>query len=467
MTGCEPVAGLGSFFDRLAGLRLIGLTLAVGIAGFAAAHEYTVAVGRGLDRVTVTVEFSSDVRSLYAGSREGRDNFESAATCDGEELERRGRVLNVTGAKCVTYESRLGRRADRGRLSLPGDVRWTTSDQWLWKPRRYRDLAVRFRLPDDVGVSVPWREVDGAFQVSRIGNSGNAVTLFGDLDQRRLQVGDVMIRLAGVDIDMAEVAPWIQTAADDVASVYGRFPIVEPQVVVLPTAGRRPSSHGVHFGHVIRDEGTAIQFFVDPSKTTEEMNTDWTAAHEFSHLMLPYTTRWISEGFASYYQNVLLARRGEYSENEVWRRLTRSFRQAANTRNPPRLRDLGERSFWEMRMLIYWSGAALALMADVELRTHPGEVDSLDALLGRLQACCLPARTSWSGRMLFERFDAIDGSSRLSSLHARFSDSEGMPRALDETLDALGVRVSGNAVWFDDTASLADVRRAIMAPREP
>ncbi len=45
----------------------------------------------------------------------------------------------------------------------------------------------------------------------------------------------------------------------------------------------------------------------------EDMYADWTATHEFSHLLLPrisWRQKWISEGFASYYQNVLMARAG-------------------------------------------------------------------------------------------------------------------------------------------------------------
>ena len=56
--------------------------------------------------------------------------------------------------------------------------------------------------------------------------------------------------------------------------------------------------------------------------------------------LLPYVVsgeKWISEGFASYYQNVLLARRGVYSESEVWQRLHRAFAQADAIADPPEL----------------------------------------------------------------------------------------------------------------------------------
>ena len=469
MTSFAPDAGLVSRTGWLARVFCaFGILAAAGVSANESPHQghrYLVTVDADLDSASVEAAFDHDVRYLYAGSRDAIENLESARSCGGETIERRGWRLVVAGESCITYRSRLSDRDGRGRLAIPDDVRWTTSDQWLWKPRRTRELSIGFSLPEGVEVSVPWQRMADGYRIPRIGSSGNAVTLFGNLSNKRIPIGDTAVRLTGAGVDMAEVEPWIRKAVTDVTSVYGRFPVPEPQVVVLPARRSGRSSHGVYFGHVIRDEGTAIQFYVDPSKTTEEMNTDWTAAHEFSHLLLPYTTRWVSEGFASYYQNVLLARRGEYSETEVWRRLTNSFGKAAAIRNPPRLADLGDRPFWEMRMLIYWSGAALALMADVELRNRGGGAASLDDLLDGLQDCCLPARTSWSGPMLFERFDEIDDSELMSSLFERFLASEGMPADVDVLLERLGVRRTGGRVWFDESAPLAGIRRAIMAKR--
>ena len=63
---------------------------------------------------------------------------------------------------------------------------------------------------------------------------------------------------------------------------------------------------------------------MDPDRPLDDLRTDWTATHEFSHLLLPYVSRrdrWLSEGLASYYQNVLRARDGRLSETDAWRKL--------------------------------------------------------------------------------------------------------------------------------------------------
>ena len=47
---------------------------------------------------------------------------------------------------------------------------------------------------------------------------------------------------------------------------------------------------------------------------------DWTAAHELSHLSIPFVGRsnmWFSEGYASYWQWQILLQQGIYSINEI------------------------------------------------------------------------------------------------------------------------------------------------------
>jgi predicted metalloprotease with PDZ domain len=78
-------------------------------------------------------------------------------------------------------------------------------------------------------------------------------------------------------------------------------------------------------------------------------------------------------------------------------------------------------------MKIYWSGAALALMADVELRHRSGGAESLDLVLDRMQACCLPSRRTWSGRELFEKFDSLIDEPLFVRLYERYANTRGFP----------------------------------------
>lgn len=71
----------------------------------------------------------------------------------------------------------------------------------------------------------------------------------------------------------------------------------------------------VEVRRVTRRDGETVGLFVNSERPIDDFYSDWTATHEFSHLMLPLLSqryRWISEGFASYFQNILMSRAGRY-----------------------------------------------------------------------------------------------------------------------------------------------------------
>ena len=127
----------------------------------------------------------------------------------------------------------------------------------------------------------------------------------------------------------------------------------------------------MQFGRVVRDGGETVELLVDPRGSKEDFLGDWTATHEFSHLMLPYVAsdqRWVSEGFAQYYQNVLLARAGRPTPEEAWQKIRSGLEQGRRSSPSLSPNQAAEEGIRTSRMKIYWSGAALALIADIELR---------------------------------------------------------------------------------------------------
>ena len=121
--------------------------------------------------------------------------------------------------------------------------------------------------------------------------------------------------------------------------------------------------------------------------------------------MLPYIKtryRWVSEGFASYYQNVLLARAGQYTEQRAWQKLWEGFERGRKSRPELSANGAARTGIRAATMKIYWSGAAIALLADVELRRRSNGAESLDMVLDRLAQCCLPSDRAWSGPELID-----------------------------------------------------------------
>jgi hypothetical protein len=238
------------------------------------------------------------------------------------------------------------------------------------------------------------------------------------------------------DATSRNLVDWLDHVADQVSMPYGRFPIPAALVVVVPTRGRpRGDDSPVSFGRVTRRGGEKVELFVDVDRPIEEMYADWTATHEFSHLLLPqisWQQKWISEGFASYYQNVLMARAGRYSQDEAIRRLSEGFDRGRGSRPELSPNQAAEEGVRRARYKIYWSGAAIALLADLRLRGRGG-AESLDSVLGRFQQCCLPSKKYWSGVQFFQKLDSLIDEPVFMPLYEQHANTPGFPRT-DEAL---------------------------------
>ena len=255
----------------------------------------------------------------------------------------------------------------------------------------------------------------------------------------------------------AEIVDWINSTADNVRLTYGRFPNPDAKIIVISDMDRAWQKDApVLFGQVTRHDGETVELFVNPERPIEEFYTDWTATHEFSHLMLPLLSqryRWISEGFATYYQNVLMSRAGRYSPEFAWQRLSEGFQRGRESRPELSPNDAAAGGIRQARMKVYWSGAAIALLADVELRSRSGNGESLDQVLGQLQACCLPSRRRWSGPRLFEKLDSFLSTPVFMPLYEEYANTDGFPD-ISALLDELGVSVEENGVTLKGNSSL-------------
>jgi len=255
-------------------------------------------------------------------------------------------------------------------------------------------------------------------------------------------VGETEIQLRGATLELeirgsvgerntTKLARWVRESASQVTLAYGRFPVPTPRVIIVPSrsdpwGGDSP----VPFGRVTRDGGETVELYVDVSRSLADLSSDWTATHEFSHLLLPrisWRQKWISEGFASYYQNVLMARAGRYSTEQAIEKLAQGFGRGRGSRPELSLNEASREGVRRARYKIYWSGAAIALLADVALRERSGGAESLDVVLDRFQHCCLPSQRRWSGTELFTRFDSLIEEPLFMPLYRKYADTAGFP----------------------------------------
>ncbi len=433
-----------------------------------------------MSRLWVEARFSPSVDSLTARSRDAGKFLIDARDCENSDkirLQNRRMLLPANGIRCMYYTVDLQRAARQERLNrslLPGNIIVSPS-VWLWRPEltRRTELRVRFQLPENVKVSVPWELISADRQEYRLAKSpesANAPAVFGNFYYREVGVPGAVLRVgvlkAKGGMDPETLVNWIRATATDVSLAYGRFPNPSPQVVVIPVDGSRDKSQSaVPFGRVVRDGGETVELFVDQRQPIEAFLGDWTATHEFCHLLLPYMRRqqkWLSEGFAQYYQNVLLARSGTYDDLTAWQKLYEGFERGRQSRPEMSPNEAATEGVRTGLMKVYWSGAALALMADVKLREQSGGEETLDAVLGRLQECCLPSDRAWSGPELFAKLDSLSSYPVFTQLYRRYADAAGFPDARP-LFERLGLSVSNDKVRLRRHAELADIRLAITA----
>lgn len=461
---CVPVA------IAAAGASLLPAVAAASTSPF----RYVVTVDPDLRALGVEARFDAAVTSLSARSADAGKYLVDAQDCDDNApLRRRGRrlVLPSSGITCLRYRVDIAAaaRADRRNEGLSPENVIVSPAVWLWRPSRTSEVSVRFDLPEDMRVAVPWlrdTESGDVYRIPRAPGSSTAAAVFGEFDYAETDIPGATLRIAITKTahpsDPDELFDWVRASANNITLAYGRFPNPSPTVIVLAGGPSWRSDAPVRFGRVVRDGGESVELFVDRRAPVISYYDDWIATHEFSHMMLPYLTsrhRWIAEGFAQYYQNVLLARAGQYTHEQAWRKLYDGFERGRRSR-PDLSPNAAARDRRGALMKVYWSGAALALMADIELRQQSGGEQSLDTVLGKLDACCLPAADTWTGTQLFERLDTFLEEPVFMPLYRRHANSAGFPdvRAL---LDRLGVAEKNGSIRLADDAQLAAMRQAI------
>lgn len=453
----------------------------------ARAWRYHVSVDEALETLTTTLCFDEGRSSTLIPGQSFAYRFlrDAALVVDGAPP----RALRVTPdgielpadveRPCVRYRVDLAAAADIGDRAVArrvGKDVVVTHDVWIWRPTRYADeptIRARFSLPPSVAVSSPWRasegEGEGVLDVPRSTLRRRGYTAFGRFTVRELSVpgGTLHVTVLDGPLDngQAPVFDWLSRAGRSVATLYGRFPREHTQVLVQPS----PVGTGVRFGWVVRGGGPSVNLIVGRWVDEQSLSLDdeWIAVHEMSHLAIPFVSLgepWLSEGLATWYQNVLRARAGVISEREAWAELLDGFERGRSSITGKTLledsADMFETAnFWR----VYWAGTALVMLADVEIRRATGGARSLDGALHALSHCCLDTNLTLDALELVDRIDDVVGQpvfgdiARAGRADRRFPDTDGVLRALG-VLDVRG------RLALDDRAPLAHIRRQIMAP---
>lgn len=325
------------------------------------------------------------------------------------------------------------------------------------------EYRVKFVLPEGASVSAPWPlEKDGTFIVSTAQfDVGSYVALGKMRVLDTVQLDGFSVRVSLVDEPKkatdAQLVGWVTGAL----RTHGQFFRGSPTRGTLPIhvvlAGMPSSDAGV-FGSVLR-RGEPSVMLLFGRDATSGFDTDWVAVHELFHLGNPPTRGrfpWLTEGFTTYYTELLRARAGGKSLTAAWGTLAESFRDYCAPSGGRSLaeasRELGKSNDY---LRVYWGGACLAFRVDVAIRQKTKGARSLDDVMRELRV----------GEPLDEAgmvaaLDAAAGS-KVASAHL----NEKKRLEIEPLLNDLGVgEVKGDDAVLNDDAPLAAMRKAMTAP---
>ncbi len=389
----------------------------------------------------------------------------------GEGLVARGRRLVVTAPDadgCVDYRVSLRRPDVRHPLAdARADSVLLGAPLWLWGPESHAPGAtgeITLRT-GEVPVAAPWASAGGGWRLDPVAFVFDAAVVFGRRHEWTLAARDAEIRVVRVEPHDAPpdeaVRDWLRASAGAASSLFGAFPVRRAMFVILPVDEReRP----VEVGHAYRGGAASVVLRVSRHATREGLLGDPVAVHEMTHLGLPYVRHqdaWLSEGLATYYQEVLRARAGLVSRTDAWRALHDGIERARGEARGSTLRARASgMSAVHREPSVYWGGAAIALLVDVELRRRG--LGTLDDVVRALSDCCAWPPRDWSAREIVARMDAVIGEPLVRTISERWLSSRGLPD-LSRTWRWLGLREgSGGSLVALDDAPGAAVREGIV-----
>ncbi|GJM10690.1 MAG: hypothetical protein DHS20C11_29660 [Lysobacteraceae bacterium] len=341
--------------------------------------------------------------------------------------------------RCVDYQvdlaPLLGNNDFRSGAYYQENILVVRADQWLWRPTNVA-LTLSFEHLPDHAVSSPWtlleREATRTTFRRPVSPSGNNRIAIGALSPIELAPQFSSVRAHALfepeQAQRNKLATWLNNGLRSAEALYGWMPDLDPQILLIETE----SDSAVQFGQVLRTGGNSVTFFINPNAATAEFVDDWTATHEFVHLLLPYLGgegRWLAEGLASYYQYIAQGKAGILEADQVFERLAAGFQRGRDNINDDSTflqASDNVRASGQYRR-VYWSGAAVIFLIDTQLITQSEGQLTVSDVLGRYAQCCLEDRPKLSATEFIAELDRLSNTKLFSSHFEYWLHQPGFP----------------------------------------
>jgi hypothetical protein len=284
-----------------------------------------------------------------------------------------------------------------------------------------------------------------------------------NLSPTTIKIADTTVEIefapGHLELPVTKIIASVSAAAHAVTDYYGRFPVREAHILIVPVEDRKGVLSGTSWG----TRPTSTRIYLGQLTDDADLKDDWVMTHEMVHYAFPSMPRehhWIEEGIATYVEPIARLEAGEIHATKVWGDLVEGLPYGL-----PRPGDQGldHTPTWGRT---YWGGAMFCLLADVQIRreTHNryGLRDALRAIVdagGNME-------TTWSLTRALEVGDTAVGVPVLTQLYGEMKAAPVEPD-LRQLWGKLGVKIEGKTITFDDSAPWASVRRAIAADKQP
>lgn len=291
--------------------------------------------------------------------------------------------------------------------------------------------------------SIPTSSADEMDTSYSVGNSQINV----HVDQGPLQVSN------------QDLMQWVRWASDSVTAYYGRYPVPNVRLRVIPTSGRGVRG-GTTFGE---KDGGLIRIHVGSETIMRGLENDWMLTHEMVHLGFPSVAdehHWMEEGSATYVEPIARVRAGHLEVHEMWFELVRDLHQGLPE---PGDQGLDNTHTWART---YWGGALFCFLADVQIHQRTDNRKGLDDALRGILDAGGDIRRDWELTEALRIGDQAVSTDVLLPLYNKMKD-----QPYDVDLPAmwkdLGVERTGDTVRFVDSAPMARIREAITYGSKP